>query len=148
MPISNAADARDSGYTLAELLIVLALAAAVSTIFTGLVSSGRPGEARGAALAVAGALKTWRTQALADAERIEIRAEDGRLVASSTSGAWEVAPARATLRIEGTHLQGEDGRIAFSDEGLSNGGTVIVSTGTTSLRVVVHAVTGRVDIDE
>ncbi|HEY4943386.1 MAG TPA: GspH/FimT family pseudopilin [Rhizomicrobium sp.] len=141
-----AGDAREAGFTLTELLVVLAIIGLLVAAVPVLLQSAMPG-AR--ALAAARGLAQ------------DLRAARGRAVASGWGTAIRFDPERQIYLLEpGDRSRtlpnairfslppAKDRQIGFYPDGSSNGGTVFVGDGALRHRVSIDWLTGRVAVDE
>lgn len=128
-----------AGFTLLEMLVVMAILALATTLFVPLVGGhGGRVSAEAGARTMAAALGRARSQAIAgnvearhliDAER---QAKDGLKV---------------TLTIAGSEVDGEGrGAIRFYPDGSSSGGSVLFDDGAKTVTVAVDWLTGGIDV--
>lgn len=146
---ASAARYRPGGFTLVELLVVLAVAGLMLAVVPPLVGSAMPGvELKAAARRTAGALRLTREVA----------------IAAGRDAAWIIDVDNNRYRIEGDHRHGnlpsgidielvaaEDemqsesvGGIRFFPDGSSTGGRVILKRGDGGYQVGVNWLTGRI----
>ena len=135
----------EAGFTLTELLVVLAVVALIAAAAPVLVQSALPG---------ARALSAARTLAN------DLRATRGRAIASGTPAVMQFDAALRTYQAEpsGAARELPTGigfstplklrRVTFYPDGSSSGGTVILTDGTNVHRLAVDRFTGRVAVDE
>jgi general secretion pathway protein H len=134
--------ARDAGYTLMELLVVLAIMAFVAAAAMPLLSASRPGLlARSAVHAVAQDLAAARRDAIAQATQTRV---------VFAPGGYEVLPGGPSRRLPkgiAVRLRGA-AEIDFFPDGSSNGGVVDVASANAHHSVVAHWPSGRITVDE
>jgi general secretion pathway protein H len=141
------------GFTLVELLAVLAILAVIVAALPGLVPGSRPTvELKAAARELALGLRQTRSLAIAG-NRPEIFAVDVR-AGRYTVGA-EGSPRRLPGRLElALHTAADDlvddavGAIRFFPDGSSTGGRIALAGGGRALDVVVDWLTGRIEVRE
>ena len=126
-----------SGYTLVELMIVLAILSLVATISFSYVIKDRQRAVLGSAVQVVrAALDNARAAAIAqDREVIFAGGVDGYRIDNARQAL--AAPAGLVVEISGPP------RISFFPSGGSSGGRVIVRDGTKRRAIDVEALTGR-----
>jgi len=135
----------DAGYTLTELLVVLAIMGMIAGVALPLLSAGRPGvETKALARAVAGDLALARQDAVGrNTEHHVVLRRSGSRYALWPTSTWHALPPGIVLS-----MQAQRGEIAFYPDGSTSGGTILVSGGGVRRRVDVHWPTGRIDTDE
>lgn len=126
----------DSGFTLLELLVVLAIIGLVS----GLAAVVMPQRLSGAQAArVEGELVAWlrdqAQQASRDNQIIAVRAAAGGL--RSDQAHWQ-APRHSTLEISSAPL-------VFYPDGSASSNDIIVRSGDSDIRATIHGLTGQVE---
>jgi len=142
---------RKGGFTLVELLVVLAIAAVVLAIVPPLVASAFPGvELKSAARQVAAGLRTARERALA--ARVEALFEmdiEEHWFQVSGEARRTAVPEKLGLQLitADTELSSETrGGIRFFPDGTSTGGRVTLSYADRGYDVGVDWLTGRIRI--
>lgn len=127
----------DSGFTLLELLVVLAIIGLVS----GLAAVIAPQRLSGAQAArVQGELVVWlkaqQQAAMEGNEPIEVIAQDQQQLRSKDQ-LWQ-APKASVIRLDPATLR-------FYPDGSASSGEIIVRSGVSDIRVRVHGLTGQVE---
>jgi general secretion pathway protein H len=146
-PIRPCATGRrgEAGFTLTELLVVLAIIGLLVAAIPVLLRSAIPGtQALAAARSLANDLRLARGLAIARGATISVTFDPARQVyAVAPGGDVHVLPnhIRFALAQRGT-------AIGFYPDGSSNGGAVFVGDGGTRHRVAADWLTGRISIDE
>jgi general secretion pathway protein H len=141
-----------SGFTLVELLVVLAIIGLLLVSASALLSAGRPAaDVKAAAFGLAEALRTARALAEVSGKetRVAINVAD-RAYALTLGGAVRRLPRRMGIRFRGPQgeVQGEDAAIRFFPDGSSTGGELTLWEGGGAHHVRVHWLTGRISVDE
>jgi general secretion pathway protein H len=137
------------GFTLVELLVVLAIGGLLLTVVPPLISASMPGvELKAAARRTAGALRLAREIAIArgrdaawvvDVENNRYRIDgDGRSGSFPKGLDIELVAAETEMRSEAV------GAIRFFPDGSSTGGRVILKRGNGGYQVGVNWLTGRI----
>lgn len=141
---------RPRGFTLLELLLVLAIIAIAVLLGTGAIGRGMDGlKLRSAANGIAAQLRFTRAQALATGE-------PQRFTIDPAAHAWQAPkdrhgtlPPRASVVFTGAReaqpAEGE-GAIVFFADGASTGGRVRLQQGAAAWQVDVAWLTGQVDV--
>ena len=142
---------RQHGFTLLELMVVLAIAAILMTVVPPLVSSALPGaQLKSASRQLAAGLRSARNQAL-------VSRKEASLVVDLEKHAFHVSGRKhdyslpASLKIdlltvESELLSGKRGGIRFFPQGGSTGGRITLSNGRRAFGVDVDWLTGKVRI--
>lgn len=145
MPIS--AKVREAGYTLAELLVVLAILAMMGGVLMGYVAQPGAGTLARAGLALAGELKSVRLTALLEARELTLLADQGALIVTDGRTRRELGAGNWTAQIE-TDASRLAPAIRFFADGTSTGGAVLLEDGDQTLRIRIAPVTGHVAIED
>jgi general secretion pathway protein H len=143
-------DSRSAGFTLIELIVVLAILGLSLALVIGYkspVSSGL--DLRGSAAAVASGLRLARSEAILN-DRAVIFDLDlaGHRFRSGTGPIRQLPPSLAIelLTISGEQRNGHTGDIRFNPDGSSTGGRISLADGGRKITVGVDWLTGRVSI--
>ena len=141
----------NAGYTLFELLVVLAIMGLVLATVPMVVATARPGPAsRAAAEELAAALRLARGEAigryapttlLLDVEGASYRGVDGTVHELGEGMHIELVTARSELTGE------TSGQIRFFPDGSSTGGEIAIADGGRSYRITVDWLTGVVEVE-
>jgi len=146
------ADRRSNGFTLLELIVVLAIVGLVIALVPGLMLRSQPGlDVEVAARALADGLRQTRSQAMVS-NREEVFSLD---VEERLFRAGRSQPLKQLARTLELHLytaqaeliDAQSGRIRFFPDGSSSGGAIGLSLGEQQSRVSVDWLTGYVAID-
>ncbi len=145
-PIRPCETGDQAGFTLTELLVVLAIIGLLVAAIPVLLQSAVPGtRSLAAARALAGDLRAARGQAVAAGTALSIHFDAARQVYRvMPNGAAHRLPAGVPFALD--PARGAD--IAFFADGSSSGGGVSVGDGALKHRVAVEWLSGRVSIDE
>ena len=144
--------AREAGFTLIELIVVLAILGLMTVFLTGNVRRVSPAvEGRAAAQAISGALRQARSEAIAGNASVWFTVN-----LAGRSYQWGRNPPRAvpgTLNL--SLLTSQDqvvsesaGRIRFDPDGGSSGGRISIAGGGVVWWVGIDWLSGRVSIEE
>ena len=141
---------RCAGFTLVELLVVLAILAIACAAVAGVVHRRGPGLAlRSAASEVAANFREARSLAIhTNSETIVTINLDSRTVGAADGGEYAIPQdLGVTLRTATSELKREgEGAIRFFPDGSSTGGRVTLFADERRYDVVVQWITGRVDV--
>lgn len=139
----------DAGFTLIELVVVLAILGMLLALLPDELSVAIPGQQlRAAAFQMADDLKDARTRAVVSCEptSVLISLGDGKSIANGAKR----FPRGTVLRLDGTApgaLSGGEDQIRFFPDGSASGGHITLSAGTRTYVISVDWLTGRVDVD-
>lgn len=140
-------DERAAGFTLIEMLIVLAILAVLVAVFAPALSGSRA-KTRLAASAqeLAIALRATRDAALAESRPETFTLDASSRVYRAGGGAVHGLAPEVDARLVAADANAAGGAIRFFADGGSSGGTVRLSLGKRRLDVSVDWLTGRVSI--
>jgi general secretion pathway protein H len=131
-------DAREAGFTLTELLVVLAIPVLLQTAMPGARS-------RAAAQALAQDLRTLRGQAIAGGSATSIRFDAAHQIYLLEPGDHKHTLPNA---VPFSLPRAAATQIGFYPDGSSNGGTVYVGDGALRHRIAIDWLSGRVTVDD
>ncbi|MEI9886381.1 MAG: GspH/FimT family pseudopilin [Rhizomicrobium sp.] len=137
----------EAGFTLTELLVVLAIIGLLVAAVPALLQSALPGaRSLAAARALAGDLRAARGQAIAGGGATAIRFDAARQIYLSEPGdRRHVLPHAIRFSLQGAKPAV---RIGFYPDGSSTGGVVLVGDAAQRHRVAIDWLSGRVSVDE
>ena len=144
-PIRRCETGSAQGFTLTEMLVVLAIIGLLIAAIPVLLQSALPGaRSLAAARGLADALKAERGSAIAHGAAVVVRFDAARQVYRLGDRARKLPDAVPFALPHGVAAES----IAFYADGSSSGGTVLVGDGAKRHRIAVDWLTGRVAIDE
>jgi general secretion pathway protein H len=149
-PIRPSETGNEAGFTLTELLVVLAIIGLLIVATPILMQSALPG-ARSAAAArlLASDLRSVRAAAIARGLQTQLVFDaSGRDYVSEPWHRVRTLPPGVLLGFGRTNSDGVSRSITFYPDGSSSGGRVLVGTGRSRHQVSTDWLTGRVAVDE
>jgi general secretion pathway protein H len=137
-----------AGYTLMELLVVVAIMGFLATAALPMLSASRPGlESKSAARAMAQDFSAARQEAvLTGVETRVVLNAGGHRYSTLPSGPVRLLPKDIAFRFRGDHAAGNE--IDFFPDGSSSGGIVTVQSAGAKHWIVAHWPSGRISLDE
>jgi len=133
---------REGGYTLLELLVVLALIGLVTAIATPIAGNVIVGaELRADTSSLATALEQLRREALEREKTITIETREGKLM--SSEGEPILLPHAAQVRFEQS-----DGELTYFGDGTTSGATIRLTEGDRALDLEIAWLTGAMLVKE
>lgn len=136
------------GFTLVEIVVVIALIAGSTALVAGLVSSGMPGQQlRGAARELAAQMRFARAQAIVTGEPQVLRLDAGKHEWTAPKGRHGALPGQIEIIAVGARDDAAGEGVAtyrFFPDGASTGGNVRLKIGDAEWRVDVAWLTGEV----
>lgn len=141
------------GFTLLELLVVLAVVGLVMVAVPMMIAGGRPGpETRSAAIEIASALRQTRSESIAHFRPVTFVINvDERTYRMGKDGAARTLPKEMTLSLytARSELAGDsEGGIRFFPDGSATGGRVTVTKAGHRYTVAVDWLTGVVTMEQ
>ncbi len=139
----------EAGFTLIEILVVVAIIAIVMGVLIGRGPVRSHGlETRAAAGALAQALRAARAQAIAADHDVTVVIDPERHVfAADNSPVGKIDPGTpVTVRPPAIMGPGPIGKILFSADGSSTGGDILLGQGRRRLDISVEWLTGKVSV--
>jgi general secretion pathway protein H len=140
---------RDDGFTLIEVLVVLAIVGVVLGVLIGRGPQRSRGlEARAAAGALAQTLRAARAQAIAADHDVSVALDPARHSFAADGGAVRLIDPGIDISVLPPSLPGPGAirLIRFSPDGSSTGGQILLGTGRRQLDVSVEWLTGKVSV--
>ncbi len=150
MPV-NARLGRCPGFTLLELVVVLALATALIALVPPLISAAIPGvELKSSARRVAAGMRLAREEAIRTGRDIAFTLDlEGRSYQVDGPFRRVTLPAGLDIKMTAAESEMEDGHggaVRFFPDGSSTGGRVILARNDTGWQVGVQWLTGRIQV--
>jgi general secretion pathway protein H len=140
---------RDDGFTLIEVLVVLAIVGVVLGVLIGRGPDRSRGlEARAAAGALAQTLRAARAQAIAADHDVTVAFDSARHSFAADGGPIRLVNPGIDMSVLPPSLPGPGATrlIRFSADGSSTGGEVLLGTGGRKLDISVEWLTGKVSV--
>jgi len=140
---------RDAGFTLIEVLVVLAILGVVLSVLIGRGTVRSRGlETRAAAGALAQTLRAARAQAIAGDHDVNVAIDPARHAFAADGGPPRLVDSGIDMAVLPPALPGPGATrlIRFSADGSSTGGRILLGTGRRQLGVSVEWLTGKVSV--
>lgn len=153
IPVAPGVHLQTPGFTLLELLVVLALMTLIIGVVPAMMLGSLPGaEAKAAARHLAAGLRYARSQAITQQQEIAfaLDVEQRRYQISQTSRQYQLPAKLSISMITGqSELAGQaTGTIRFFPDGSSTGGRITLAYGAREYRVDVNWLTGEVAVHD
>jgi general secretion pathway protein H len=149
---SRVGDRAEAGFTLVELLVVLAVIGLLIVAAPTLISAARPGlEARAAAQSLANDLREARGKAIATNNETKVIFDSAdRSYMVDPGGRKLQLPAGLALTFQGRSADRSPSpsELIFFADGSSTGGRIRIASAKREHWIVAHALTGGVAVDE
>jgi general secretion pathway protein H len=144
---------RAAGFTLLEVMIVLALAAIIyAVVLGGPMGKASAADLKAAARSLASGLRTAQTTAMATRRDALLTLDlDSREYLATGEGQAHKLPDNIDVKLDTAQtevISEKRGSIRFYPDGSSTGGRITVASGERKYLVDVDWLTGRVSIDE
>jgi general secretion pathway protein H len=142
----------ERGFTLLELLVVLAIIGLLLSAVPAILTAARPGiDARSEAIAIADELRAARSQAVASGRETRLTFDiGGARYGIDPGGRSRDLPQGMVVHFRGS--RGEVGAssaaVRFFRDGTSTGGELLLTYQGHEHRILAHWLTGRVSVDE
>lgn len=142
---------RQSGFTLIEMLLVMAIVGLILAVAPPLLSAALPGlQLKGSARELMAALRQVRSRAVVQGSEAVLELDVEEHVARVTGDTHRIRlPKAIDITLVTAHRELDDvqrGRIRFYPDGTSTGGRLILRYGTSGYQVDVDWLTGRIEL--
>ncbi|HEY1707675.1 MAG TPA: prepilin-type N-terminal cleavage/methylation domain-containing protein [Rhizomicrobium sp.] len=134
----------DDGFTLLELLVVLAVMGLLIAAAPAIIAAARPGrDALAVTRALAEDLRTARAIAVRENRMTSFALQHGHAVTLPAGPSYDIPPS-VPVRMVGTREGQPNGRIDFFPDGSATGSLLLIGTAEHQHRILVHWLTGQV----
>ncbi|MBS0562835.1 MAG: GspH/FimT family pseudopilin, partial [Proteobacteria bacterium] len=148
LPPHAGGEGKQAGFTLIEMLVVLAVIALALTVVPALLGSLPGARLRAAADEVAGALRVARSDALASGRSVEVRfdpaARSYAVVPGGTTRVLPPAVRTMSVTTSAAFQRRNEATFRFFADGTATGGSVVLRDAARATGVTVDWLTGRV----
>jgi type II secretion system protein H len=145
-PTHQSATGRQAGFTLTELLVVLAIIGLLIIAAPALLKTALPGtQSLAAARALADDLRLARGLAIARGQAVRVDFDTQQQTYRTADGVVHVLPHHVSFAFASASAPHD---VTFRPDGGANGAVILVGARPTQHRVTANWLTGRIAIDE
>jgi general secretion pathway protein H len=138
----------EGGFTLLELLVVLAIMGLLIAATPAIIAAARPGrDALAVTRALAENIRTARAIAVRENRMTAFALNNGHTVTLPAGPSYDI-PASVPVRMVRTREGQPGNRIVFYPDGSATGSLLLIGSAGHQHRILVHWLTGRVAVDD